>query len=32
MKTINNLILGAGISGIAAAFELKNNKLDECSY
>ena len=28
MKIINNLILGAGISGIAAAYELKKNKLD----
>ena len=28
MKLINNLILGAGISGIGAAYELKQNKLD----
>lgn len=28
MKYIENLILGAGISGIAAAYELKQNKID----
>lgn len=28
MKLINNLIIGAGISGIAAGYELKNNNFD----
>ena len=28
MKLTNNLIIGAGIAGIASGYELKNNNLD----
>lgn len=32
MRDIKNLILGAGISGIAAAYELKQNKIDSLIF